>query len=351
MCIDFRKLNAISIDDKMPMPRITEVLDRLQGARYFTTLDVAWGYWHIEMDPDSIEKTAFVTNEGHYEWLVMPFGLKNAGATFQRIIQQILGKHLYNGVINYLDDFIIYSQTYTEHIQRIDQILRLLTDHNIKLKRSKCHFAQSEVTYLGHVVSHNSVKPSAEKIAAVTQFPVPDTLRKVRSFLGLTGYYRRFILDFSQKSRPLTILTRKDTPFTWGPTQQKAFDTLKQAITEPPVLALYDPTKPCILYTDASKIGIGATLAQLGEDGVEHVIEYYSKRLSTHRENYTASELECLAIVESIEHFEVYLNHKFKVITDHSALQWLLTLKKPKGRLYHWSVKLSTFSFEVIHRA
>jgi transposase InsO family protein len=335
----------------MPMPLIHEVLDRLQGARYFTTLDVAWGYWHIEMDPDSIDKTAFVTNEGHYEWLVLPFGLKNAPATFQRIIQQILGPLLYRGAINYLDDFIIYSETFDEHMRLLDDVLQRLSDHNIKLKMSKCHFAKKEVTYLGHVVSYNTVKPSPAKIEAVQRFPVPNTLRKVREFLGLTGYYRRFIEHFTHISKPLTSLTRKGVPFNWGSNQQTVFATLVDAITKPPTLALYDSTKPCILYTDASKIGIGATLAQKDDNGVEHVIEYFSKRLQPSQENYTASELECLAIVEAIEHFEVYLDKRFTVITDHMALKWLLSFKKPKGRLFHWSIKLSTYSFDVIHRA
>ena len=351
LCIDYRKLNLITIDDKMPIPRITEVLDRLQGAKYFTTLDVAWGYWHIEMDPDSIDKTAFVTNEGHYEWLVMPFGLKNAPATFQRIIQRILGKLLYNGVINYLDDFIIYSESFESHLRLINEVLGLLEAHNIKLKLSKCTFAKTQVIYLGHSISHNEVRPSPEKIAALKSYPIPDTLRKVRQFLGLAQYYRRFIPNFTKLAKPLTDLTRKDNAFDWQSPQQNAFDELIKALTSPPVLTLFDPTKPCRIYTDASKIGIGATLAQTDEQGIEHVIEYFSRRLQPCQENYTAAELECFAIVESIEHFEVYLNLPFTVITDHSALQWLLTLKKAKGRLYRWSVKLSTYTFKIIHKA
>ena len=197
----------------MPMPRILDVLDRLQGAEYFTTLDVAWGFWHIQMDPESIEKTAFVTNEGHYEWLVMPFGLKNAPATFQRIIQRVLGPLLYRGAINYLDDIVIYSKTLDEHLALLDEVFSRLQAHNIKLKLSKCFFAKRTVEYLGHEVSHNSVKPSPSKIKAVKEFPIPDSLRKVRQFLGLANYYRRFIPNFTATAKPLTELTRKDTPF------------------------------------------------------------------------------------------------------------------------------------------
>ena len=167
MCIDYRPLNEVTIDDKMPMPRIDDIIDRLRGAHYFTTLDVAWGYWHIEMSPDSVEKTAFVTNEGHFEWLVMPFGLKNAPATFQRIVQQILHKYSYKGVINYLDDIIIYSENYNVHLNLLNEIFQILREHNVKLRLKKCLFAQTEVQYLGHLIGHNSVKPSPEKIKAI----------------------------------------------------------------------------------------------------------------------------------------------------------------------------------------
>ena len=351
LCIDYRRLNAITIDDKMPMPRIQEVLDRLSDSKYFTTLDIAWGFWHIEMEIDSIEKTAFVTNEGHYEWMVMPFGLKNSPATFQRTIQKILGALLYRGTINYLDDIIIYTKTFEEHLQLLSEVFQVLSENSIKLKLSKCEFAKEKVTYLGHTISLNSVRPSPEKTSAIRDFPVPTNLKETQSFVGLAQYFRRFVKDFTQIAKPLTNLTRKNVAFSWGSEQQIAFNTLKRRLTEEPVLTLWNPKKQCILYTDASSVGIGATLMQIAEDGQEHVIEYFSKRLDKHQQNYSASELECLAVVEAIEHFECYLNQQFTVISDHSALQWLLTLKKPKGKLYRWSVRLSMFSFIIKHKA
>jgi transposase InsO family protein len=351
LCIDFRRLNQITIDDKMPMPRISEVLDRLKGSRFFTTLDIAWGFWHIEMDDNSVEKTAFVTNEGHYEWLVMPFGLKNAPATFQRIIQRILGPLLYKGVINYLDDFILYTETYEEHLELLNKVLCLLIDHNIKLKREKCFFAKTEVTYLGHVVSHNQVKPSPQKTAAIHGFPTPTTLTSVRRFLGMTNWYRKFVDNYTRIAKPLTLLQRKDIPFHWGPDQTKAFIELKNAITSDKVLALYDPEKPCILYTDASLLGIGAALHQIDDKGVERPIEFYSRRLDKHHQNYSASELECFAVIEAIKHFDVYLNQHFTIITDHSALQWLLSHRQTKGRLFKWSQELSTRSCTIKHKS
>ena len=352
LCIDFRRLNEITIDDKMPIPRIDDIIDRLRGAKYFTTLDVAWGYWHIEMDPESIEKTAFVTNRGHYEWLVMPFGLKNAPATFQRIIQQVLGKDLYNGAINYLDDVILYSETFEEHMEMLDKIMQRFADHGIKLRMSKCSFAKTEVTYLGHRISHNEVKPSPEKTQAIREFPVPKSLPDLRRFLGLSQYYRRFIENFGKKAKPLFHLFKKDVPFEWGEEQQASFDLLVEELTKPPVLAIYDPTKPCIVYTDASKVGVGAALTQVGDDGQEHPVEYFSKQLHGAEQNYSATELECFAIVCALEQFHVYLNLPFTVITDHSALQWLFSLNPSmkRGRLLKWSVFLSSYDFKVLHR-
>jgi transposase InsO family protein len=351
LCVDYRKLNSITIDDKMPLPHIHEVIDRLQGAKYFTTLDIAWGYWHVEMDPKSTAKTAFVTNQGHYEWLVMPFGLKNAPATFQRIIQAALSDLLYKGAINYLDDIIIYSATFEEHISLLQEAFKRLRQHNIKLKLSKCYFVKPEVEYLGHIISFNTVKPSPRKIEAVKQFPMPKTVREVRRFLGLTGYYRRFINHFSIIAKPLSDLTKKSIPFHWSHDQQTAFETLRDAIIQTPVIAMFDPDKQCSIFTDASKIGIGAILTQKDEQNNDRVIAYYSKRLNPTQENYSASELECLAVVEAVEHFDNYLHQPFKIITDHSALKWLLNFKNPKSRLFRWSIRLSTKNFEIIHRS
>ena len=349
LCIDFRPLNAITIDDKMPMPRIQDVLDRLQGARYFTTLDVAWGFWHIEMHPNSVEKTAFVTNEGHYEWLVLPFGLKNSPSTFQRTLQHILGPLLYSGAINYMDDIIIYSDTFESHLRLLADVLHRLQEHNVKLKLSKCSFARTSVAYLGHIIEHNSVKPSTDKVQAIRDFPVPGTLRQCRQFVGLTQWFRRFIPHYTRIAKPLTDLTKKENPFRWDTAQQNAFTQLKDSLCSPPVIALYDPSKPCTIFCDGSQDGIGATLTQNASDGIPRVIEYFSRRVTP--KNLTASELECLAVIESVEHFEAYLSLPFTVITDHSALQWLLSLKKPKGRLYRWSVRLSTYTFNILHRS
>ncbi|UYV63206.1 K02A2.6-like [Cordylochernes scorpioides] len=316
MCIDYRKLNAITIDDKQPLPYIQDMFDRLHNAKYFTTLDIAWGYWHVEMHPDSVKKTAFITNDGHYEFLVMPFGLKNAPSTFQRIIQHIL----WNGVCNYQDDILIYSSTFKDHIELMKKIFDELKENNMKLKLKKCSFAKQEIRYLGHIIGHNKIKPDPEKTKAINEFPQPKTVKQVRQFLGLAGYYRKFIPKFSEIADPLTSLTRKNKLFKWTTEVNKSFQELKSHLSTDPVLSTYDPSLPW--------------------------------KLLPHQQNYSAFELECFAVVQSVEYFEVYLeNNTFEVITDHSALEWLFNVKKPKAKYLRWIIELSTKSMKIVHRS
>ncbi|UYV74631.1 K02A2.6-like [Cordylochernes scorpioides] len=210
MCIDYRRLNEITLDDRQPLPHIQDMFDRLHGSRFFSTLDVAWGYWQIEMDPQSIQKTAFVTNDGHYEFLVMPFGLKNAASTFQRIIQHILGELLWKGTCSFQEDILVYTKTWQEHIALLSKVFDKLRQYNMKLKLSKCIFGRTEVKYLGHIISHNQLKPDPGKVKSIQDFPRPDTVKKVRQFMGLANYYRKFVKDFSKISFPLVRLTRKN---------------------------------------------------------------------------------------------------------------------------------------------
>ncbi|UYV68123.1 hypothetical protein LAZ67_5003116, partial [Cordylochernes scorpioides] len=351
LCVDYRELNKITIDDKQPLPLLQDIFDRLHGAKYFTTLDVAWGYWHVQMHPEPVPKTAFVTNDGHYEYLVMPFGLKNAASTFQKIIQKVIGTLLWKGVCVFQDDIIIYSSSFSQHMNLIKQVFEKLLEYNIKLKFNKCSFAQSEVKYLGHIIGHNKVKPDPDKIKAVQDFPQPTTVKGIRRFIGLANFYRKFIPRFAEIATPLTNLTQKNKLFSWTPQVDKSFIELKAALTSEPILTTYNPEVPCKLYTDALAIGIAGILSQ-EIDSTEHVISYYSKRLLKHQQNYSAFELECYAVIQAIDYFEVYLENKpFQVITDHSALQWLLNLKNPKSKFFRWLVNLSTKTFTITHRS
>ncbi|UYV64628.1 K02A2.6-like, partial [Cordylochernes scorpioides] len=318
MCIDYRRLNEITLDDRQPLPHIQDMFDRLHGSRLFSTLDVAWGYWQIEMDPQSIQKTAFVTNDGHYEFLVMPFGLKNAASTFQRIIQHILGELLWKGTCSFQDDILVYTKPWQEHIELLSKVFD-------KLRR---------------------------KVKSIQDFPRPDTVKKVRQFMGLANYYRKFVKDFSKISFPLVRLTRKNQPFIWNEEVEESFAKLKMALSTKPVLAIYNPDYPSKVYTDASKYGIGAILTQIGPDNEEHVIAYYSKTLQPHQENYSAYEMECLAVIQATDHFHVYIeNQPFEIITDHAALQWLFTMKKPKPKYFRWILSLSSKSCNIVHRS
>ncbi|UYV63592.1 K02A2.6-like, partial [Cordylochernes scorpioides] len=352
MCIDYRRLNEITLDDRQPLPHIQDMFDRLHGSRFFSTLDVAWGYWQIEMDPQSIQKTAFVTNDGHYEFLVIPFGLKNAASTFQRIIQHILGELLWKGTCSFQDDILVYTKTWQEHIELLSKVFDKLRQYNMKLKLSKCIFGRTEVKYLGHIISHNQLKPDPGKVKSIQDFPRPDTVKKVRQFMGLANYYRKFVKDFSKISFPLVRLTRKNQPFIWNEEVEESFAKLKMALSTKPVLAIYNPDYPSKVYTDASKYGIGAIQTQIGPDNEEHVIAYYSKTLQPHQENYSAYEMECLAVIQATDHFHVYIeNQPFEIITDHAALQWLFTMKKPKPKYFRWILSLSSKSCNIVHRS
>ena len=353
LCIDYRPLNNVTVPDPEPIPRIDDILDELQGARYFTTLDITSGYWHVSMHSDDIEKTAFVTKNGHYEWTVMPFGLKNAPSTFQRIIKGIISKYkLKNCAGNYFDDIIIRSGTYEQHLHDIDRVLSAFGKEGVKLKMKKCRFAKESITFLGHTITKNLVTPNDDNIKAVLNMPPPKNVKQIQRFLGTVNVYNKFIENHAQLRKPLTDLLKKDAVFCWTEDCQAAFDLLKQALTAKPVLKIFDPTKPCILYTDASSIGIGAVLKQTQDDGLEMPIAYHSRKLNIHEANYAITELECLAIVDAVTKWHNYLSggKKFKIITDHSALQWLKTIKNPSGRLFRWSLRLSMYEFDVVYQ-
>ncbi|UYV71985.1 K02A2.6-like [Cordylochernes scorpioides] len=244
------------------------------------------------------------------------------------------------------------NSTFKDHIELMKKIFDKLKENNIKLKLKKCSFAKQKIRYLGHIIGHNKIKPDPEKIKAINEFPQPKTVKQVRQFLGLAGYYRKFIPKFSKIADPLTSLTRKNKLFKWTTEVNKSFQELRSHLSTDPVLSTYDPSLPCKLYTDASKLGIGAILAQIGNDNQEHVISYYSGKLLPHQQNYSAFELECFAVVQSVEYFEVYLeNNTFEVITDHSALEWLFNVKKPKAKYLRWIIELSTKSMKIVHRS
>ena len=352
LCGDYRDLNKVTIDEKEPIPHIQDVIDRLSKAQYFTVLDMPWAYWHIPLSKDSIPLSAFATPDGHFEWLVLPFGLKNAPATFQRTIRQVLGDLYLKGVIPYFDDIIVYSEDIQSHYQLLDKIFQKLINANIKLRKEKCKFVQTQVEYLGFIISHGQQRPAPKKLKAVKEYPEPASTKEVQRFLGLAGWYRRFIPKFSRIAEPLTRLLRKGADFIWTEHQQSAFNKLKELLTSEPVIGIFDPSKPVIIHTDASGIGLGAILMQPNDENKNHVIAYHSRRFNQHEARYSAPEQEMLAVVEALEHFHVYTEGTHvDVYSDHRALQFLFSINNPSSRLYRWTVRLSPYTYTVHHRS
>lgn len=351
LVIDYRELNKVTVSDKFSIPQIQDVLDRLQGSHYFSTLDMAWGYWHIPMDPVSVPKTAFITQDGHFEWLVMPFGLKNAPSVLQRALRSILGDLSYKCTINYLDDIVVYSKTLEDHIIHLKQVFEKLRSNNIKLRMKKCSFISPSVEFLGFKIHHDSVSPNPDKVKALQEYPTPRSRKQVQRFLGLCSYFRSLIHHFTEIAFPLTQLTKKTTSFTWKEKEKFSFEALKKSLQGPPILKIFDPSLPSELHTDASKVGIGAILVQRNPDGTPRVVSYFSKRLSKEQENWSTTDQEGLAVVEAIEKFDCYLRpFKFSVFTDNSSLTWISNSSKLKGRLLRWFLRLQIYSFDIYHR-
>ena len=351
ICIDYRKLNKVTKPDAFPLPRIDDMLESFGGAQWFTTLDLASGYWQVEMNAEDVEKTAFVTPFGLYEFLVMPFGLSYAPATFQRLMNRVLQEFLGDFVAVYLDDVIIFTKgTFEQHMNYLQQVFEALRITNLKVKLKKCHFCLPNIHFFGHVVGRNGIKPDPGKIEKVKNYPIPTNLTELRAALGLFSYYRKFIKDFSRIAKPMNVLLKKDIPYVWTEKQQTAFDRLRQMLMQAPVLSYPDFTKSFTIYTDASGIGLGAVLSQ-EQDGKEHVISYASRSLNNAEKNYNVTDQECLAVVWAIKHFQHYLGMKtFEIVTDHSALKWLQTCKMPKGRRARWIMELQQYNFTIKHR-
>lgn len=349
--IDFRKLNNKTIDDKFPLPNITDILDKLGKAQYFSTLDLANGFHQIEMNPHDIPKTAFSTETGHYEFKRMPFGLKNAPSTFQRVMNNVL-RGLQNEICCvYLDDVIVYSTSLQEHINRLKLIFERFRQSNFKVQLDKSEFLHKEVAYLGHKITKEGVKPDPAKIDAVKNFPIPTTQKEIKSFLGLAGYYRRFIKDFAKISKPLTLCLKKNAKVVHNQSFRESFNHLKKLLINAPILRYPDFTQTFVLTTDASNIAIGAVLSQSNPPN-DNPVAYASRTLNETEQRYSTIEKELLAIVWACRYFRPYLyGRKFKIFTDHRPLVWLFNLKEPNSKLIRWRLKLEEYDYEIIYKS
>lgn len=348
--IDYRKLNDITIGDAYPIPQISEILDQLGSCKYFSTLDLASGFHQICVNETDTAKTAFTVPDGHFEFTRMPFGLKNAPSTFQRLMNTVLTGLQGMRCFVYLDDIVIYSHDLPSHIENLEAVFQKLRDNNLKLQPDKCEFLRTEVAYLGHIIGEDGVKPNPEKVKAVTEFPIPKNAKDIKSFLGLVSYYRRFIPEFSKIAKPLTTLLKKDIPFKWENQQQLAFDHLKHKLTSAPVLCYPDFTKPFTLTCDASNYAISAILSQ-GSTGQERPIAYASRTLNKSESNYSTTEKELLAILFGCKTFRPYLyGRKFQIVTDHRPLKWLMNHRDPSSKLQRWRLKLEEYEYEIVYR-
>ena len=350
MCIDYRPLNAITEGDAYPVPLIDDILDNLNGCKYFSKMDAKAAYHNIAMAVEDIPKTAFVTPDGLYEYVRMPFGLKNAPATFQRAIASVFRSH--PNAVPYLDDILVFSQAWEEHLDHLDRALALLADANILLKPSKCFFGASSTSYLGFVITSNGVAADPAKVKAVLGWPTPKITTEVKSFLGLASYYRRFVQGFASIAAPLHALTRQGEDPVWTPDSDAAFAALKRALVSAPILSYPDFDKPFILQTDLCATGLGAVLAQIGDVRKERVISYASRSTRGTERHLAPTNGECLAVVWGIQHYDPYLRGtKFTVQTDHSAITWLMTSQNLTGKLMRWALILQEYDFDVQYRA
>lgn len=347
-CVDYRRLNAITKSDSYPMPCIDELLQSTKRDCYMTTLDLRSSYWQVIVREADRDKTAFVCPLGTFRFKRMPFGLRNAPATFQRLIDRLRSCSALQEVtlLCYLDDLLIISEGYQRHLQDLEAVFERLAEFNLHLNREKCFFARESVKYLGHVITQEGVSTDPGKVSAVLEMKEPGNLKHLRTFLQTCSWFRKFIPNFSKVAEPLTRLTRKNQVWIWGSEQYQAFNELKRLLTTAPILVQADFSRPFILRTDASNYALGAVLLQ-GDGNQERPIEYASRLLNSAERNYSTTEREALAVVWAVERFRPYLDsHPVIIGSDHQPLRWLLSLKSPTGRLVRWALKLQAFDIQ-----
>lgn len=362
MVIDFKRLNAVTVSDTYPIPDISSTIASLGNSKFFTTLDLTSGFHQIKMKEKDICKTAFSTMNGKFEFTRLPFGLKNAPAIFQRMIDDVLKEYIGKICYVYIDDIIIFGKSETEHLENIDKVLSKLEEANLKINLDKTEFLKTETEFLGFLITSEGIKPDEKKIRAIKNIKPPDNLKDLKSFIGLTSYYRRFIKDFAKVVKPLTNLTRgengqikasqsKKIKIFMGEKELKAFNNLKELLTSPEILRFPDFDKPFILTTDASEYAIGAVLSQ-GEIGKDKPITYISRSLNKTEEGYATNEREMLAIVWALDNLRNYLYgaKKIKILTDHQPLTFSLSNRNTNAKLKRWKARIEEYNYELVYK-
>ena len=349
LCIDFRDLNKIVIPQAQPFPLIEDLVTKTINCNYFTTLDVNSAFWSIPLKITDRHKTGFVTQEGHYQWTCLPFGLKISPAIFQRILGNIIRKYnLTEFTVNYIDDILIFSRTFNEHILHIKKLLEAIREEGFRLKFVKCKFASNSVKYLGHILQNNTITPLKDNLKSIKDFPIPENRKQIRQFLGKIIFYGKYIPNVSIVLDPLHNLLRKDQTFNWTKQCEDAFKKIKNYLCSKPILAIYDPQAPIFIYTDASVKGVGAVLKQIQQNGEEKPVAYFSKKINESQKYKKAIFLECLAIKESIKFWQHWLigNH-FTIYTDHKPLEKLNVKNRTDEELGDMLHYLSQYNCEI----
>ena len=349
-CTDFRKVNDKTKSDSFPIPRIADCIDQIGNAKFVSTFDMLKGYWQVPLTQRAREISAFVTPSGLYQYKVMPFGMKNAPATFQRMVNKLVRD--IDGCEGYIDDVVIFSDNWSDHIHQIKRFFQIMREAKLTINLMKSEFGKATVKYLGHIVGQGQVRPLDAKIQTIVKYPIPTSRKELARFLGMAGYYRNFCLNFSDIAAPLTNLLSKRVKFVWTDDCQLAFDKVKLLLQKSPVLKSPDYEKPFKLIIDSSDVGTGSVLVQEASDGLDHPVSYFSKKFLKYQKNYSVVEKETLGLVLALEHFDVYLGStpfKIKVYTDHNPLTFLKTMKNKNQRLVRWSLALQEYNLEIQH--
>lgn len=349
-CTDYRKVNNVTKADVYPLPRMEDCIDQVGSAMYVSKFDLLKGYWQVPLTKRAREIAAFITPSGLFSYTVLPYGLRNSGATFQRLMNLVVSG--LEGCAVYLDDVVIYSNSWEEHVCRVQALFERLVWARLTVNLAKCEFAKATVTYLGKVVGQGFVRPVEAKIQAVTRFPQPSTKKELMRFLGMAGYYRAFCKNFSAVVSPLTNLLKAKAEFIWSTQCQEAFDTVKALLCSSPVLAAPNFTKTFKLQVDASQIGAGAVLLQENCEGIECPVSFFSRKFNKYQQNYSVIEKEALGLIWALQHFEVYVGSgstPLTVFTDHNPLTFLKSLQNPNQRLMRWALFLQPYNLDIKH--
>ncbi|XP_055838190.1 uncharacterized protein K02A2.6-like [Episyrphus balteatus] len=352
LCLDSRKVNKVTKKDAYPLHHVDGLLSRQTNTHFISTVDLKDAFWQIPLEKTSREKTAFtVPGRALYQFTVMPFGLCNAAQRLCRLMDKVVPHELRQHIYVYLDDLLVVSSTFEEHITILTKLAMLLKNAGLTINLTKSKFCFKELKFLGYIIGGGCIRTDPDKVSAVKNFPIPKTKRQVRRFLGLSGWYRRFVNNYSALAAPLSDTTKNSKTFVFTPEALKAFEELKRALTSSPILINPDFQKPFKILCDASTTGVGSVLCQEDEDGIERPIFYFSHKLSPAQRNYSITELECLAAVLGVEKFRSYVEgQEFTVVTDHASLRWLMSQKDLTGRLARWSLRLQRFKFDIAHR-